>query len=100
MPGVKDIRWITSVSTSSELPLSGEFGDAILIEDSGVKAAWNGTEFTELFFQTYFEGAYTRRTGTRDGKFSGYAPIDELTLAIKPFVWAANYLPLSKVSTL
>ena len=100
MPGVKDIRWITSVSTSSELPLSGEFGDAILIEDSGVKAAWNGTEFTELFFQTYFEGAYSRRTSTRDVKLGGYAPIDELTLAIKPFVWAANYLPLSKVSTL
>lgn len=100
MPGVKDIRWITSVSTSSELPLSGEFGDAILIEDSGVKAAWNGTEFTEQFFQTYFQNAYSRRTSTRDTKFSYNAPVDDLTFSIKPFVWAANYLPLSKVSTL
>lgn len=99
MPGVTDITWLTQVDSVENLPTSGKFGDVVRVEND-VDYAWNGTEFSSSFFDTYIVDANNVRDSIRYTIISGNGAITGIALALKPFVWSGNYLPIYKVSNL
>ena len=94
-PGVSEIKVLPAVASSGDLPLTGNPGEIIGLSASDVVATWYAwdpieEEFSESVFNNYINAFFDFRGAKRDANIKA---LNELSLAISPFLWAANYIP-------
>lgn len=98
LPGIEDVRIIDQLEFIESLPTTGEPGDIIYrkpldpLESSGIWYAWDQStnQFSESFYLDYLDYLMFTRYARRDALMKA---TNELSLAISPFLWTANYLP-------
>ena len=91
-PGVSEIKVLPAVASSGDLPLTGNPGERIALSDGSSMYAWDPIEeeFSESVYTNYIMPFWSHRNAKREANLKAQ---NELTLAISPFLWAANYIP-------
>ena len=89
--GEINLRYLPAVKYVAELKaIEGQMGDMIIVEELGTTMAFDGTNFTEKQYNIYDGLFLTSARATQDAKFKSY---NEISLAMKPFTWAAHHIP-------
>ena len=103
LPGVNRVNVLPGVDVNN-IPTTGNPGDIIPVFDGDPNEtasvatwyAWDkeNNEFNTTFYDDYFGDIETRKRATRDANLKA---LNEITLSIKAFLWAGEYLPSYRV---
>lgn len=92
-----DITYIKAVSTASQLPSTGNAGEVILVgtPSSYIGYAWDPAV---NYWSTNFYNSMSNILNDIEQKRKTFIDAkNELLLAMKPFTWSNNYLPLHSI---
>jgi hypothetical protein len=92
MPGVKQFTFLPEAPNKDAFPASGKPGEVIYCLDCGQFYAWDNElqDFNNNFFDNYVDPTYTHMRASRDASNKA---VNEVTLAMAPFIWASYYIP-------
>lgn len=92
LQGVTVINQLPAISNESLLPVTGNPGDVVLDTNNGDMFAWDpqNQQWSKGFYARFIEPFAERLRSVRDAKLKAK---NELSLAIRPFLFAEFYIP-------
>jgi len=89
--GEINLNYVPAVKYVAELKgVEGQMGDMIFVEEIGQKMAFDGENWTEAQHGIFEQSGLQSALATQDAKFKAF---NEISLAMKPFTWAAHHIP-------
>jgi len=89
--GEINLNFVPAVKYVAELKgVEGQMGDMIFVEEIGTKMAFDGENWTEKQYNIFDANLLTSAYATQNAKFKAF---NEISLAMKPFTWAAHHIP-------
>lgn len=89
--GEINLNYVPAVKYVAELKgVEGQMGDMIFVEEIGQKMAFDGENWTEAQHGIFEESGLLSAKAVQDAKFKAF---NEISLAMKPFTWAAHHIP-------